>query len=82
MDEVIMKFRKKVIFHGVIPWKHEFFSIKICKLNDTTGYTYGKRVCQRKDSDTYNPDESYQKVGRHQDILFCCSCILDDMLEK
>jgi hypothetical protein len=70
VDEVIMKFRKGVIFMVLY-----LGSIKICKLSDTTGYTYGKRVFQRKDSDI----SDMWKASRY---FICCSCILDDILEK
>jgi len=40
VDEVIVKFRGRVIFRQYIPKKRKLFVIKIYKLCDDSGYTY------------------------------------------
>ena len=45
VDEVIVKFKGRVIFRQYIPKKHKRFRNKIYKLCDETGYTYDKAVC-------------------------------------
>ena len=44
VDEVIVKFKGRVIFRQYIPKKHKHFGIKIYKLCDETGYTYDMAV--------------------------------------
>jgi len=44
VDEVIVKFKGRVIFKQYIPKKRKRFGIKIYKLCDETGYTYDMRV--------------------------------------
>jgi len=44
VDEVIVKFKGKVIFRQYIPKKRKCFGIKIYKLCDGSGYTYDMRV--------------------------------------
>ena len=44
VDEVIVKFKGRVIFRQYIPKKRKCFSIKIYKLRDESGYTYDMRV--------------------------------------
>ena len=39
VDEVIVKYKGRVIFRQYIPKKHKRFGIKIYKLCDETGYT-------------------------------------------
>ena len=49
VDEVIVKYKGRVIFRQYIPKKHERFRIKIYKLCDETGYTYNMTVYVRRD---------------------------------
>ena len=44
IDEVIVKFKGRVIFRQYTPKKHKRFGIKIYKLCDETGYTYDMAV--------------------------------------
>ena len=44
VDEVIVKFKGRVIFQQYIPKKHKHFGINIYKLCDETGYTYDMTV--------------------------------------
>ena len=44
MDEVIVKFKGRVIFRQYIPKKRKHFGIKIYKLCDESGYTYNMEV--------------------------------------
>ena len=44
VDEVIVKFKGRVIFRQYIPKKRKHFSIKIYKLCDESGYIYDMRV--------------------------------------
>jgi len=44
VDEVIVKFKGRVLFKQYIPKKHKCFSIKMFKLCDSTGYTYDMNV--------------------------------------
>ena len=50
MDEVIVKFKGRVIFRQYIPKKRKRFSIKIYKLCDESGYMYDMRVYLGRDS--------------------------------
>jgi len=44
VDEVIVKFKGRVIFRQYIPKKRKCFSIRIYKLCDESGYTYDMRA--------------------------------------
>jgi len=50
VDEVIVKFKGRVIFQQYIPKKHKCFGIKIYKLCDETGYTYDMKVYLGRDT--------------------------------
>ena len=45
VDEVIVKYRGRVIFRQYIPKKRKHFGIKIYKLCNESEYTYDMRVC-------------------------------------
>ena len=49
IDEVIVKYKGRVIFRQYIPKKHKRFGIKIYKLCDDTGYTYDMTVYLGRD---------------------------------
>jgi len=44
VDEVIVKFKGRHIFRQYNPKKRKYFSIKIYKICDESGYTYDMRV--------------------------------------
>jgi len=44
VDEVIVKFKRRVLFKQYIPKKRKRFGIKMFKLCDSTGYTYDMNV--------------------------------------
>jgi hypothetical protein len=44
VDEVIVKFKGRVLFKQCIPKKRKHIGIKIYKLCDESGYTYDMRV--------------------------------------
>jgi hypothetical protein len=44
VDEIIVKFKGRVVFRQYIPKKRKRFSIKIYKLCDKSGYTYDMHV--------------------------------------
>jgi hypothetical protein len=50
VDEVIVKFKGRVIFRQYIPQKRKRFGIKIYKLCDESGCTYDMRVDLGRDS--------------------------------
>jgi len=50
VDEVIVKFKGRVIFRQYIPKKRKCFGIKMYKLCDESGYTYDMRVYFGRDS--------------------------------
>ena len=56
MDEVIVKFKSRVIFRQYIPKKRKRFSIKIYKLCDESGHTYDRRVYLGTDSHSATDD--------------------------
>jgi len=56
VDEVMVKFKGRVIFRQYIPKKRKCFGIKIYKLCDKSGYTYDMRVYLGKDSDSATDD--------------------------
>ena len=56
MDEVIVKFKGKVIFRQDIPKKRKHFSIKIYKLCDESGYTHYIRMYLGRNSHSVTDD--------------------------
>ena len=56
VDEVIVKFKERIICRQYIPKKRKCFSIKIYKLCDESGYTYDMRVYLGRDSHTATDD--------------------------
>ena len=50
VNEVIVKFKGRVILRQYIPKKRKCFGIKIYKLCDESGYTYDKREYFGRDS--------------------------------
>ena len=56
VDEVIVKFKGRVIFRQYIPKKRKCFGIKIYKLCEESGYTYDTRVCLGRDSHSATDD--------------------------
>jgi hypothetical protein len=49
IDEVIVKFKGRVVFRQYIPKKHKRFGIKIFKLCDAAGYTVDMKVYSGRD---------------------------------
>jgi hypothetical protein len=49
VDEVIVKFKGRVVFKHYIVKKHKHLCIKMFKLCNCTGYTYDMNVCLSKD---------------------------------
>jgi len=64
VDEVIVKFKGKVIFRQYISKKRIRFGTKVYKLCDESGYTYDMRVYLGKDShsDTDNMTAKHATV--------------------
>ena len=58
MDEVIVKFKGRVIFRQYIPKKTKCFYMKIYKLFDESGCTFDMRVYLDKDSHSATNDMS------------------------
>ena len=56
VDEVIVKFKGRVIFRQYTPKKRKRFGIKIYKLCDESGYTYDMRVYLGRDSHSATDD--------------------------
>ena len=56
MDEVIVKFKGRVIFRQYIPKKRKRFGIKIYKLCDESGHTYDMRMYLGRDSHSATDD--------------------------
>ena len=56
VDEVIVKYRGRVIIRQYIPKKRKHFGIKIYKLCDEAGYTCAMRVYLGKDSQSATDD--------------------------
>jgi hypothetical protein len=71
VDELILKFKGRVIFRQYIPKKRKCFSIKIYKLCDESGYTYDIRVYLGRDSHfaTYDMSATHATV-RHLTCRF------------
>ena len=57
VDEVIVKYRGRVIFRQYIPKKRKRFDIKIYKLCDEAGYTCAMRVYLGKYSQSATDDD-------------------------
>ena len=58
VDEVIVKYRGRVIFRQYILKKRKRFSIRIYKLYDEAGYMCAMRVYLGKDSQSANDDKT------------------------
>jgi len=56
VDEVIVKFKGRVIFRQYAPKKRKCFGIKIYKLCEESGYTYDMRVYLGRDSHSATDD--------------------------
>lgn len=56
MDEVVLKFKRRVILKQYIPKKHDCFRIKIFKLCNAGGYTYDMKVYLGKDKKRFDKD--------------------------
>jgi hypothetical protein len=96
VDEVIVKFKGRVIFKQCIPKKHKRFGIKIYKLCDTAGYTYDMKVYLGKDSDNATEDMTathatvqslvrrVEEVGHKlfMDNLFSSPALFDELLAR
>jgi len=54
VDEVIVKFKGRVLFKQYIPKKRKRFGIKMFKLCDSTGYTYDMNVYLGRDKGRHN----------------------------
>ena len=54
VDEVIVKFKGRVVFKEYIPKKCKRFGIKMFELCDSTGYTYDRNVYLGKDKGRHN----------------------------
>jgi hypothetical protein len=72
VDEVIVKFKGRVIFRQYIPEKRKCFDIKIYKLRDESGYTYDMRVyldsCSASDDMTATHATARHLTGRVQGL--------------
>jgi hypothetical protein len=55
IDEVIVKFKGRVIFRQYIPKKRKQWGIKIYKISDELGYTYDMQVYLGKDKNEEKP---------------------------
>jgi hypothetical protein len=66
VDEIIVKFKGRVIFREYIPKKHKHFGIKIFKLCGAAGYTYDMTVYLGKD-----------KTRGHQDLTTTHATVRD-----
>jgi len=66
VDELIVKFKGRVIFRQYIPKKRKCFNVKIYKLYDESGYTFDMRVYLGRDchSATYDMSATHATV-RH-----------------
>jgi len=94
IDEVIASFKGRVIFKEYLPKKLERFGIKIFKLCDSTGYTYGMKVYLGKDRQrteqhvtaTHATVTELTRNIRHGHKLymnnFCSPELFDDLAEK
>jgi len=56
VDEVIVKFKGRVIFRQYIPKERKLFSTKIYKLCDESGYTFDMRKYLGRDSHSATDD--------------------------
>jgi hypothetical protein len=96
VDEIIVKFKGKVIFRQYIPKKHKRFGIKIYKLCDAAGYTYDMKVYLGKDKKRTYKDltathatvsdlcRRVEGVGHklYMDNFFSSPALFDDLATK
>ena len=62
VDEVIVKYKGRVIFRHYIPKKHKRIRIKIYKLRDETGYTY-EFMCAERQCTAQHLTATHEKVS-------------------
>jgi hypothetical protein len=55
-NEVMVKFKSRIIFNHYVPKKRKIFGIKIRNWCDISGYTYDMSVFLPKDAETANGD--------------------------
>ena len=93
VDELIVKFKGRVIFRQYIPKKRKRFGIKIYKLCDESGYTYDMSVYLGRDSHSATDDmTATHATVRHltcrveglgykifMDYFFSCPRLFDDL---
>ena len=93
VDEVIVKFKGRVIFRQYIPKKRKHLGIKICKHCNESGYTYDMSVYLVRDSHSTTDDKTATHTTvRHlssrvaglghkifMDIFFSSPSLYDDM---
>jgi len=65
VDKVIVKFKGRVFCRQYIPKKRIYFSIKIYKLYDESGYTYDMRVYLGRDSHSATDNMTATNIIRH-----------------
>jgi hypothetical protein len=73
VDEVIVKFKGRVLFKQYIPKKHKRWGMKIYKLCDKSGYTYHMEMYLGKDKNKDNPSQS----ASHSLVMKITECIKD-----
>ena len=96
VDEVIVKFKGRVLFKQYIPKKRKRFGIKMFKLCDSTGYTYDMNVYLGKDrqraaqhltathATVTNLTRGVEGVGHklYMDNFFSSPDLFDDLAQK
>ncbi|GFV79630.1 piggyBac transposable element-derived protein 4 [Trichonephila clavipes] len=69
-DEVILKFKGRVLFKQYIPKKRKQWGLKMYKIADATGYTYDMRVYLGKDKkENLSTSASYNVVYTMTDCM-------------
>jgi len=94
IDEVIVSFKGRVIFEQYIPKKRKRFSIRICKLCNSTGCVYDMKVYLQKDRQRMaqlatathlTVTELMRKTGcghKYMDNFFSSPELFDDLVKK
>ena len=94
IDEVIIKFKGRVIFRQYIPKKHKRWGMKMYKISDKSGYTYHIEMYLGKDKTNTSQSSAHALVMKltkciegkghklYMDNYFCSPDLFKDLLEE
>jgi hypothetical protein len=73
VDEIIVKFKGRVVFRQYIPKKHKRFRIKIFKVCDAAGYTVDMKIYLGRDRTRADKDVTATHGSKHLGFHILCT---------